>query len=170
MLSRIRLPKRNGPNFPRLIDQLKKHEGTVTRKGRHVVYNDATGESVDRDDLEKRGIATIGHGRNLVHRGLSDLEARFLLYNDIDEIHKTCLERYPYYKHLSSARKNAILELCFNMGFAGWDTFKNAQKHIVRGEWKDVHWHLLESTWSKQVGPNRSGTIAAMMRDNRWPN
>ena len=55
----------------RLIDQLRIHEGVEK-----TVYNDS------------EGIPTIGVGRNLRDRGLSDDEIDYLLSNDIDIVVK----------------------------------------------------------------------------------
>ena len=54
-------------NLSRLTDQLRFHEGV-----RNKVYKDHL------------GIETIGVGRNLVDRGLSDHEINVLLANDIN--------------------------------------------------------------------------------------
>ena len=62
-------------DIDRLIAQLKVHEGV-----RDKVY------------LDTEGIETIGVGRNLKDKGLSEDEIDYLLQNDISEF-KVCLKR-----------------------------------------------------------------------------
>ena len=65
-------------NKERLIDQLIKHEGMELK-----VYKDSL------------GIETIGIGRNLVDRGVSEEEARYLCNNDIDIVEQELGKSFP---------------------------------------------------------------------------
>lgn len=65
---------------------LKALEGTVKRRGRHVVYDDATGQPYDPD--ARVGNPTVGHGHLICggkdyHDGLTDEEADALLLLDL---------------------------------------------------------------------------------------
>ena len=88
----------------RLLDLLVKHEGKRSR-----AYQDT------------EGIWTIGVGRNINPEnglGLSDDEIAYLLGNDIERIEQECKEAFGFYDDLDEVRKDALLNLCFNLGSA----------------------------------------------------
>jgi len=91
-----------------LIKMLRQHEGV-----RNTVY------------LDSVGIETIGVGRNLKEVGLSDDEIDYLLINDINRC-KEEAKRLSWYGDLDSVRKEAILNLLFNLGMPRFSGFKNA--------------------------------------------
>ena len=76
--------KMNGNRF---IAQLRFHEGV-----RNHVYKDHL------------GIETIGVGRNLVDRGLSDEEVDMLLANDIAIVEDELDKQLPWWRDLSPDR------------------------------------------------------------------
>ncbi len=111
---------------------------------------------------------TIGVGRNLEDRGVTEEEARFLLSNDIsisvDELQRT----FNWFHLLDDTRQRAIVDLHFNLGLNRLKTFKKTIGLIEeaiegRVEWSQVSSELLDSKWSTQVG-QRAEQIADMMR------
>jgi len=114
------------------------------------------------------GKLTIGYGRNLEDKGISRIEAEFLLDNDIAEA-QALLRRYlPWTDNLDQARRDVLVDMVFNMGIGSAKTgkgllsFQNALKHIQRGEYAEAAFHMLDSRWAKQVG-GRAEQLARIM-------
>ena len=110
---------------------------------------------------------SIGAGRNLQDRGITEDEARYLLNNDIrisiDELTNT----FRWFTRLDETRQAAMVELHFNLGLSNLKTFKKTLSLIAeavegRVAWHDVGRELLNSKWADQVG-RRSQVIADML-------
>jgi len=134
----------------RLSDQLIAHEGMELR-----LYKCPAGKW------------SIGAGRNLQDRGITEDEARHLLNNDIrisiDELTNT----FRWFTRLDETRQAAMVELHFNLGLSNLKTFTKtlgliAQAVEGRVAWHDVGRELLNSKWADQVG-RRSQVIADML-------
>ena len=111
---------------------------------------------------------TIGVGRNLEDCGISEDEARYLLKNDIQNFHEELTERFYFYKYLEGARKDALLNLAFNMGVPRLATFVKALDFMSQRKYKEAADEFLRSRWADQVG-NRATEVAAMIRTNEYP-
>ena len=130
---------------------IKINEGEVKNQNRHVVYDDSCGKPCKTGDNVK-GLLTIGYGRNVMGRGLSQDEAEYLLKNDVSEVYEDLRNVYPWFSKLSNNRQIVMIDLRFNMGAAKLSTFKNFLKAMESGLWKDAAKHLLDSQYARQVG------------------
>ncbi len=82
------------------------------------------------------GKLTIGIGRNLDDRGISQTEAYVLLENDIRNCEKQLLDEVPeIYYALNEVRKSVLLNMCFNLGINGLLGFKNTLAFVKAGDW-----------------------------------
>src|SRR5260221_216391 len=99
------------------------------------------------------GKLTIGVGRNLDDKGISQEEAAIMLENDIDE-HVALLDaKLPWWRKLDEARQNALANMAFNLGIEGLLGFKNSLALLERGEYEKAAANFAMSKWAKQVGP-----------------
>lgn len=111
------------------------------------------------------GYYTIGVGRNVDRRGKRGLtykEIDMLLDDDIADV-KGQLIRYDWYDKLNNVRKNAIIEMSFNLGVKGVLRFKNMIKALESDNYKKASQEALSSLWAKQV-KGRALRIAAMIK------
>jgi len=128
-------------SMDKLIDTLKRHEGV-----KHFAY---------RDSL---GILTIGCGRNISSSpinkgiGISDDEIDFMLQNDIERTIKELSREYPWFNDMEEgARRDAIINMHFNLGRARFAGFKKAIGHMEMGDHDQAALEFLDSRWAKQV-------------------
>lgn len=145
----------------RLRAQLAKHEGN-----RPFVYDDATGKSVAVGS-QVRGKLTVGVGRNLEDKGLSQDEIEYLLDNDISD----CLaqaQSFPWFAGLDPVRQAVIVELLFNLGLTRFKTFKKFIGFISEGRWVHAAGELKNSRWAEQV-KGRADTLINMIKAGQWP-
>ena len=129
----------------KLRQQIRMHEGVE-----YKVYEDT------------EGIKTVGVGRNLEDRGLSDDEVDYLLSNDIDICVKELEQTFDWYDDLDDIRKRVLIDMMFNLGMPRLKGFANMLKAIEAGAWKNAAVEMLDSKWAEQVG-NRASRLSEMM-------
>jgi lysozyme len=131
-----------------LKDQLVRHEGL-----RLTVYDCPA------------GYKTIGVGRNIEQKGITEEEAMFLLNNDIDYFTEQLMENLSFFDELSENRKSVLVNMAFNLGVAGLMKFKNMLKAVSEKRWEDASSEMLNSRWADQVG-NRAIELSEMMAND----
>jgi len=133
-----------------LIKMLRQHEGVKS-----TVY------------LDTVGIETIGVGRNLKDVGLSDDEIDYLLVNDINRC-KAEAKTFNWYEDLNTVRREAILNLLFNLGKPRFLGFKKAIEALEANDYEESANQFWDSKWRKQVG-SRAEDICLMIRTGKYP-
>lgn len=109
------------------------------------------------------GKLTIGYGRNLEDTGLSLDEAEYLLENDFKRTEKELLQ-YSWYLAAPSNVKDALFNMCFNLGLPRLLTFKKMIEALIYKNYTKAAKEALNSMWAKQVG-QRAKDIALMIRE-----
>ena len=133
-----------------LIKMLRQHEGV-----RNTVY------------LDSLGIETIGVGRNLKEVGLSDDEIDYLLVNDVNRC-KAEAKQFDWYEELDTVRREAILNLLFNLGRPRFMGFKKAIAALGDHNYNLSADEFYDSRWRTQVG-QRAEDICHMIRTGTYP-
>ena len=130
-----------------LLEMLKRHEGV-----RSKVY------------LCSAGYETIGVGRNIAASGigLSDDEIDYLLENDIERVIKELSSEYPWFNSLDDVRKDAMIDISFNLGATRLRGFKRALAAMEVADYKLAAKEFLDSKWSRDV-KGRSTELAHMI-------
>lgn len=128
-----------------LVERLIKHEGLRLRP-----YTCPAGK------------LTIGVGRNLEDRGISEEEAMIMLQNDIIACRKECYSNFIWYGEMDELRQEVILEMCFNLGITRLKGFKKMLKACELKNYSLASQEMLTSLWARQVG-NRAKTLAKIM-------
>lgn len=144
-----------------LEDQLRRDEAD-----RQFAYDDANGKPLVRGSQLLANL-TIGVGRNLSAKGLSDKERVYLLANDIAEATAALAGNWPWALDLDDARKGAMLNLVFNMGAHALLGFKNFLAAMQRGDWATAKAELLSSAANHQE-PARIGRLAEQIVTGVW--
>jgi lysozyme len=114
------------------------------------------------------GKTTIGIGRNLDDKGLSDSEVLYLFRNDLQQHSKEVEQAFPWVSGLDTARRAVLIDMCFNMGIGGLSQFNRTLELIRNGEYEKAAVAMLQSKWATQVG-NRAKRLSEMMRTGSWP-
>jgi len=130
-----------------LIEQLIRHEGY-----RRHPYTDTVGK------------LTVGIGRNLEDKGLSEREAKYLLTNDIDEAWDGLKRSHQVVNMLSVPRQNVLINMTVNMGLEGVGKFKRMWAAIEHTDFADAAVEMLDSRWAVQVGA-RAVELAVQMEE-----
>ena len=114
------------------------------------------------------GKLTIGIGRNLEDRGISDAEATYMLRNDIRAFRRELTQMWPWFTRLSSVRQAVLVDMAFNLGVAGLSTFKKMLTATGCGYYSMAAEEMMDSKWAKQVG-KRAERLSVMMETDLWP-
>ena len=120
----------------KLLDMLKRHEGVKS----HVYLCSA-------------GYETIGVGRNISKSGmgLSEDEVDYLLENDIVRVIKELSSEYPWFRGLDDVRKDAMIDISFNLGATRLRGFKKALAAMEVADYTLAAKEFLDSKWSRDV-------------------
>ena len=124
---------------------LKKHEGL-----RLTVYECTAGKK------------TIGYGRNLEDRGITEAEAEAMLDSDIQLTEQSLVSNFEFYKDLDDVRKAVLIDLAFNLGMTGLKGFKKMLKALKEGDYSEAAIQLLDSRYARQV-TNRAMELARLL-------
>ncbi len=136
----------------RLIEMLKRHEGV-----RSHVY------------LCSAGYETIGVGRNISNTGMGlfDDEVDYLLENDIARVIKELSSEYPWFTDLDDVRKDAIIDISFNLGATRLRGFRLALAAMDAADYTTASLEFLDSKWSRDV-KGRSTELAYMIETGEY--
>ena len=154
-----------------LLDQLVIHEGLEL-----LPYKDSL------------GIETIGIGRNLKDRGISEEElkqmgkkdlssihewgitkeqAYYLAKNDIKIVEDEVCKNHPCVIELDANRQRVIIDMAFNMGVPRLNKFVKMWKAIDEENFAEAKIQMLDSRWARQVG-NRARKLSDVMEKGEW--
>ena len=136
----------------KLVEMLRLHEGV-----RYKVY------------LCSEGYETIGVGRNISEGGLglSKDEVEFLLVNDIKRVQDELTRNFSWFLDLNEARRDAMVDICFNLGLTRLRSFANALEAMSYGQYEIAANEFMDSRWSQQVG-NRAVEVTEMIRTGEY--
>lgn len=133
-------------------------------------YLDSATDDLKRDEGYRQnvyecpaGYLTVGYGRNLESRGLTEKEASYLLLNDV-RLSETELSRnFRWYDTAPDQVKRGLINMHMNIGLSRLSGFKNMLESLEVGAYETAADDALDSLWARQVG-NRAKRIADMFR------
>tara|TARA_R100000353_G_scaffold159906_1_gene119471 strand:- start:6 stop:431 length:426 start_codon:yes stop_codon:yes gene_type:complete len=110
---------------------------------------------------------TIGVGRNIQDRGITEDEARYLLKNDIKIVEDELLTRQPVVARLDSVRQRVLVDMGFNLGLPILMKFQNMWAAIEDEDYHEAARQMMDSRWASQVG-RRAERLAQAMSSGEW--
>jgi lysozyme len=112
--------------------------------------------------LDSEGNSTIGWGRCLSTKGVSQAEADLLFSHDLDDALAGVASHVPGYAALNDARKIILADMCFNLGLAGIMGFHNMIKYLARNDFASAGKEMLNSLAAHKE-PNRVNWWSTVM-------
>lgn len=98
------------------------------------------------------GKLTIGVGRNLDDRGITEAEALVLLGNDIKAFWGHLVAALPWVATAPEAVQEVLANMCFNLGLGGLLGFRQTLAYLQARLYVDAAEEMLRSKWAGQVG------------------
>jgi lysozyme len=114
------------------------------------------------------GKLTIGVGRNIEDVGISESEAMYMLDVDIRRCRRQLSEKLDWFETLDPVRRDALVDMCFNLGIHGLLAFKVMLSAMGRGDYAQAAIEALESKWAQQVG-RRADRVSKMIMTGMYP-
>ena len=148
-------------NRDRIFTDLFAFEAKVLKDGNEVVYDDRTGKAA-----HGVGILTVGYGRNLQGRGLTEEEARFLFKNDVEEavIYAKRLLSVAAWEAMGDVRREVLVQMVFQMGFHGVRLFRRMLAALERNDYSTAAAEMVDSAWYRDPRTNeRAHTLKSWM-------
>ena len=115
------------------------------------------------------GILSIGIGHNLRARPkigdwkipstITEDECSVIFNQDVQDTIEALAEGYPRIKFLDPARRDAVIQMAFQLGVAGVLAFHNMFIALDKGDWRIASKEALDSKWAKQT-PARAKRVA----------
>jgi len=136
-----------------IIEMLRKHEGVETH-----AYK-CTAKKI-----------TIGVGRNIDPSGglgLSSDEIDYLLSNDVKRVSAELIRAFSWFSELDEVRKDAMINICFQLGLPRLKKFKMSLAHMKNGDYDLAADEFLISNWANQT-PARAKEITTMIRSGDY--
>lgn len=137
-------------NRDRLLDSLREHEGL-----RLKAYKDSV------------GVWTIGYGRNLQELQIDQPLANHWLEEDMENALVEAKRFAEYHALDSDARRNAFVEMIFNLGRYRFMQFRKMLAAIREKDYNEASMQMLDSKWARQVG-RRAEVLASQMRTGKF--
>lgn len=109
------------------------------------------------------GYKTVGVGRNLEGKGITEEEAMYLLDNDIKDFQESLSKELLWFDSLDECRRNILTNMAFNLGVSGLLKFKNTLAAVENKNWEEAASQMLESRWAEQVG-SRAVELSELMK------
>ena len=170
VLSWFRASTPDGRGYQTEINRvLREHAGRILN---HDSLREKVIEALVRDEgLELKpyrdsvGKLTVGVGRNLDDKGISEAEARMLLANDVDDAWRDLDNNCPWWTAMPEPAQAALLNQCFNLGWPRLSTFKKMLAALERGDYHGAAAEAEDSKWFRQVG-ERGKRVANLYRDS----
>ena len=107
---------------------------------------------------------TIGVGRNIEERGITEDEAMYLLSNDIDLVRDEVLKALPWVLKINTTAGLILFDMAFNMGVPRLLHFKKTLQYIKDEEYLKASVEMLDSRWAAQVG-RRAKDLSNLMAE-----
>ena len=104
---------------------------------------------------------TIGHGLTWI----TEEESLSILSGRISHLHLQLLDDLDWYEGMPPEIKGVVIEMCFQIGFAGFCKFKKAIANMKDHNWKVAADEMLDSKWHRQT-PGRSERLATIVREH----
>jgi lysozyme len=129
-----------------LLKSLREHEGYVP-----TVYKDSL------------GIETIGYGFAIKDLNLSETVCNVIIMEKILGLIIEIPARFPWFMNLPSEAQNIVMEMCYQLGVAGFAKFRKTIDYLSHGEYENAAVEMLDSGWAKQT-PKRAKTLSNRLK------
>lgn len=111
------------------------------------------------------GAWTFGWGHNFSANGISQRIADLILEEDLETATQDAIYLFPNLWGFYTARRNALINLSFNMGRTRLAKFVKAREAVAKGNWEQACKEFRRSVWyANPVGHRRKKRITEEIR------
>lgn len=124
-----------------------------------------------------QGFWTIGIGRNIdanpyfngtripseITRQLAD----DIFHHDLNAVATALADRWPQFVKLTPPRRDAVINMAFQLGVNGFLNFRRMRAAIDLNDWYHAYREGFDSQWARQT-PARAQRVMYQLLTNRW--
>jgi len=154
-----------------LIQKLIQHEGLVLQVYQDTLGIDTIGigrnlkdRGITDEELEDMGISDMDH---IYEYGLTEADALLLAENDVQIVENELLDAHPCIAELDAVRQLVLVDMAFNMGVPRLRKFKKMWAAIHNNDFATASKEMLDSRWANQV-KSRSTKLANAMHNGEF--
>ena len=104
---------------------------------------------------------TFGHGLTYITKE----ESERIVKERIEKINSE-FEKLKWYRMLDKQRKQAIINMGYQLGVKGVKGFKKMIRALGKQDWNKAHEEALDSAWAVQT-PQRAARVAEILRTGK---
>ena len=153
------------------IEKLIKSEGLVLNVYKDTLGIDTIGigrnledRGISQQELDDLDIPTIDH---IYEYGITEADAVYLATNDVQIVEEELVRAHPCVEQLDSVRQLIVMDMAFNMGVPRLCKFVKMWNAIHENKYDVAAKEMLDSRWSKQV-KSRSTKLANAMHNGEF--
>ena len=98
------------------------------------------------------GKQTIGRGRNLEDKGISQAESDVMLANDVIEAHARLHSSFAFYSELDETRRAVLMDMYHNLGYKGLLRFRKMLGALQHSDFDRAAAEIKDSRYWQQTG------------------
>ena len=153
------------------IEKLIAHEGLVLNVYKDTLGIDTIGigrnledRGISQQELNDLDIPTIDH---VYEYGITEADAVYLATNDVQIVEDELVRAHPCVDRLDSVRQLILMDMAFNMGVPRLCKFVKMWSAIYEEDYPTAAKEMLDSRWAKQV-KSRSTKLANAMHNGEF--
>lgn len=109
------------------------------------------------------GFWTIGYGRNLDHKPLSENEGLMLLLGDVDDATVDAASVVPTFHFHNEVRRDVLVQMAYQMGRDGLAGFQRMIAALGVGDYERAAREMRDSKWWREDSRSRAEVLARRM-------
>lgn len=155
-----------------LIEQIKRHEGFsgTPYKCSRDKWTIGYGRCIETNPLSEIELAFFGGGRDFNKQPMTEIEADYLLANDLSMITIKLETNITSWHKLNDARRAVLVNMAFNVGVAGLFSFKNMISAVNDGYFNLAAKEMFDSKWRTDIGQERFTELVLQMATGNFFN
>ena len=137
------------------IEKLIAHEGLKLQVYQDTLGIDTIGigrnledRGITQEELDDLDIPTIDH---VYEYGITEADAVYLATNDVQIVEEELVRAHPCVDSLDAVRQLIVIDMAFNMGVPRLCKFKNMWAAIHAEDYSTDAKEMLDSRWASQV-------------------
>jgi lysozyme len=153
------------------IEKLIAHEGLKLQVYQDTLGIDTIGigrnledRGITQEELDDLDIPTIDH---VYEYGITEADAVYLATNDVQIVEEELVRAHPCVDSLDAVRQLIVIDMAFNMGVPRLCKFKNMWAAIHDEDYPTAAKEMLDSRWASQV-KGRATKLANAMHNGEF--
>ena len=153
------------------IEKLISHEGLKLQVYKDTLGIDTIGigrnledRGITQEELDDLDIPTIEH---VYEYGITEADAVYLATNDVQIVEEELVRAHPCVDSLDAVRQLIVIDMAFNMGVPRLCKFKNMWAAIHNEDYPTAAKEMLDSRWASQV-KGRATKLANAMHNGEF--